>query len=129
VLPLVSSELLHIPKVRGGKLRLDISVKDIHAVLETACMHDLVVGCQICSLYFDLVSFMVELYPHRVAMLPSHLFGGLMRSLEYGIDQPDASVAVACLGAIGAPHPIQPHQTFSYGHCRCHGHASSCRNG
>ena len=47
---------------------------------------------KLCRQYFRLLSFLLEVYPEKVAGLPADAFSQLMRTLEYGLTQPDSQV-------------------------------------
>lgn len=47
----------------------------------------------LCSLFFELVGFMVDTYPEKLCALPFELFDSLLESLMFGMSHYDSSVA------------------------------------
>eukprot|EP00977_Amphora_coffeiformis_P009278 scaffold2103_cov185-Amphora_coffeaeformis.AAC.23 len=56
----------------------------------------------LCSLFFDLVGFMMETYPDKVCALPFELFDSLLQSLVYGMSHHDANVAKVSLQGLAS---------------------------
>ncbi|GAX80807.1 hypothetical protein CEUSTIGMA_g8243.t1 [Chlamydomonas eustigma] len=52
---------------------------------------------KLCHLYFQLLSYMLEVYAPQVASLPTENFGMLMQSLEFGMQHADPLVVQASL--------------------------------
>jgi hypothetical protein len=56
----------------------------------------------LCSLFFELVGFMVDTYPEKVCALPLELFDSLLESLLFGMSHYDATVAKHSLQGIAS---------------------------
>jgi hypothetical protein len=56
----------------------------------------------LCSLFFDLVGFMMETYPDKVCALPYELFDSLLQSLLYGMSHHDSGVGIVSLQGLSS---------------------------
>jgi hypothetical protein len=56
----------------------------------------------LCSVFFELIAFMVETYPEKVCVLPYELFDALLESLLFGMSHLDASIARASLHGLAS---------------------------
>jgi len=70
----------------------------------------------LCSVFFDLVAFMMETYPNKVCILPYDLFDSLLEALLFGMSHSDANIAKSSLhglASIAREHittgVLQPH--------------------
>jgi hypothetical protein len=56
----------------------------------------------LCSLFFELVGFMVDTYPEKLCALPYDLFNSLLESLMFGMSHHDAVVAKQSIQGISS---------------------------
>ena len=73
----------------------------------------------LCSLFFNLVGFMMETYPDKVCALPYDLFDSLLQSLLYGMSHHDSAVGIVSLQGLSSiarehlkAHVLQAHLTI-----------------
>ena len=57
---------------------------------------------KLCRQYFELLAYMLEAYPKKVAQLAPDLFGTLMSTLEFGLKHADETVSKESMTALGA---------------------------
>ena len=57
---------------------------------------------KLCRQYFELLSYMIEAYPKKVAQLPGHIFGTLMTTLEFGLKHDNETVSKESMTALSA---------------------------
>jgi hypothetical protein len=57
---------------------------------------------KLCRQYFELLAYMLEAYPKKVAELPANLFGTLMFTLEFGLKHANETVSKESMTALSA---------------------------
>jgi len=57
---------------------------------------------KLCKQYFELLAFMLEAYPKKVAQLDCGMFSTLMSTLEFGLKHADETVSKESMTALGA---------------------------
>lgn len=62
---------------------------------------------KLCRQYFELLAYMLEAYPKKVAQLPGHLFGTLMTTLEFGLKHANETVSKESMTALSALSTFQ----------------------
>jgi hypothetical protein len=78
---------------------------------------------KLCRQYFELLAYMLEAYPKKVAQLPANLFGTLMFTLEFGLKHANETVSKESMTALSALAnvSVQQRQGEQPGTRRAHG--------
>lgn len=64
---------------------------------------------KLCRQYFELLSYMLEAYPKKVAKLPANVFSTLMTTLEFGLKHSNETVSKESMTALSALATFQRH--------------------
>ena len=56
----------------------------------------------LCSVFFDLIAFMVDTYPEKVCVLPYEFFDSLLESLLFGMSHLDANIGKESLQGLAS---------------------------